>query len=428
MRFGPTGTFLAIFFRCREELMTDPTGRSFLSYRRTRSTEAALIAHALHEHGIPTWQDIRNLGSVPTEGELRRVLADPEIANAVLFITPDVENSPIIRNVEVPLIVKRVEKSDGFFAVPLAAAGLDYAMAAEVTRSNISARSLAEWNMERCGSESITEPDADRIAERVLSQRLEAVHRALPADAPLRIGFFVRRSPAFQPGDALTIDWSGRFEGKEAPLAVWTEALLPCLSRVVSAIRANAPGRPVEAFGLPTLPAALALGCAFISTGGIKASWRQLAPGMPEQIWDLGAERVATGFSPKIWGKDPDGRDLAVLVSVADDVEPLFASTQESLPSLRAVIHVRTDAQLPFRIESAGQAHDIARVIEDGIRTARREYGAFGTVHIFIAAPAGVAVLTGQLLNTLGAVQAYEHVPGDGSGAYHPGPLLHPSN
>ena len=73
--------------------MTDPTGRSFLSYRRTRSTEAALIAHALHEHGIPTWQDIHNLGSVPSEDELRRVLADPEIANAVLFITPEVEDS-----------------------------------------------------------------------------------------------------------------------------------------------------------------------------------------------------------------------------------------------------------------------------------------------------------------------------------------------
>jgi hypothetical protein len=40
--------------------MTDPTGRSFLSYRRARKDEAALLIAAHHDHGIPTWQDIHN--------------------------------------------------------------------------------------------------------------------------------------------------------------------------------------------------------------------------------------------------------------------------------------------------------------------------------------------------------------------------------
>jgi hypothetical protein len=44
-----------------------------------------------------------------------------------------------------------------------------------------------------------------------------------------------------------------------------------------------------------------------------------------------------------------------------------------------------------------------------------------------MAAPAGIAVLTGQLLNTFGAVQTYEHVATDGSGCYKPAALLHPS-
>ena len=46
----------------------------------------------------------------------------------------------------------------------------------------------------------------------------------------------------------------------------------------------------------------------------------------------------------------------------------------------------------------------------------RREYGNIGTVHLFMAAPAGLAMLIGQLLNTFGAVQTYEHVTVDGSG------------
>jgi hypothetical protein len=43
-----------------------------------------------------------------------------------------------------------------------------------------------------------------------------------------------------------------------------------------------------------------------------------------------------------------------------------------------------------------------------------------------MAAPAGLAVLVGQLLNTFGAVQTYEHVLTDGSGTYKPAALLRP--
>ena len=72
-----TATCSASGFRCHEGRMTDPTGRSFLSYKRSRRDEAALLIQAQHDHGIPTWQDVRDLVSVPTEDELRRVLADP---------------------------------------------------------------------------------------------------------------------------------------------------------------------------------------------------------------------------------------------------------------------------------------------------------------------------------------------------------------
>ena len=122
--------------------MTDPTGRCFLSYRRLRSDEAALLLAAQHDHGIPTWQDTQNLGSVPTEDEIRRTLADTSTASALLFITPEVEDSPIIRNVEIPKIIQRSEADDSFFVVPLAAGGLDYAKAADVSSNHLSAQNL----------------------------------------------------------------------------------------------------------------------------------------------------------------------------------------------------------------------------------------------------------------------------------------------
>ena len=106
--------------------MTDATGKSFLSYRSTRRLEAAHLIAAQHDHGIPTWQDRKDLDETPTSDELRRVLQNPLTANAVVWITPDVQDSPTIRKIEVPGILLRVRQEDCYFAVPVCAGGISY--------------------------------------------------------------------------------------------------------------------------------------------------------------------------------------------------------------------------------------------------------------------------------------------------------------
>jgi SMODS-associated and fused to various effectors sensor domain len=426
-RYESTATCSATAFRCLETRMTDSTGRSFLSYKRSRKDEAALLIQAQHDHGIPTWQDVANLGSVPTEDELRRVLAEPTTASAVLFITPEVGSSPIISNVEVPKIIQRAEARDGFFVVPIAAGDLDYAKAAEVTSNHLSAQNLSDWNMHKAPGAEISPGHAAEIANRVLVQRLAAIHRHLPQNQPLRVGLFVRRAPAFQPGTALALDWSARFSGKEATADLWQHTLLPAVDRIAKVIRQHAPGRAVEAFGLPTLPAAVAFGCAFLSTSGLSAAWRQIAPGRDDQIWTRAAAREDSGFKAQIMSKDPGARDIAVLVSVADNTEPVFAACQKTLPPLRALMRVTRSGAYPHVIRTPGEAADVAFAVQDGMRVARREYGNMGTVHLFMAVPAGLAMLTGQLLNTFGSVQTYEHVTVDGSGRYKAAALLRPN-
>jgi hypothetical protein len=44
--------------------MTNPCGRSFLSYRRSQHAAAKLLIEAQHDLGIPTWQDVRDLENV----------------------------------------------------------------------------------------------------------------------------------------------------------------------------------------------------------------------------------------------------------------------------------------------------------------------------------------------------------------------------
>jgi hypothetical protein len=407
--------------------MTSPTGRSFLSYRRSRRDEAALLIQAQHDHGIPTWQDVHDLGSVPTEDELRRVLDDPTTASAILFITPEVENSAVIREVEVPKIVSRATQRDNFFVVPLAAGGLDYAKAAELTSNHLSAENLADWNMHKVPVPAIAAHHAAEIANRVLTQRIAAIHRSLPQGQPLQLGLFVRRPPPFDPDMMLALNWSPRFADKEATAETWRDILLPALERIARAIRQHAPGREVEAFGLPTLPAAAALGCAFLSTSGLRVSWRQTAPGRKDQLWSLTQAKQDSGFKPLITSKDPTARDIAVLVSIADNTEPVFAACQKNLPPLRALVHIARPGAYPHMIETPGEATDVALAVQDGMRTACREYGNIGTAHLFMAAPAGLAMMIGQLLNTFGAVQTYEHVTLDGSGQYRPAALLRPN-
>ncbi len=428
MRSGRTASCLASYSHCHEvDRMTDPTGRCFLSYRRIRKDEAAVLIMAQHDHGIPTWQDVRDLGSVPTEDEIRSVLEDPNTASAVLLITPEVADSVIMRNVEIPKIIKRSEARDGFFVVPVIAGGLDYADAGKVANSQLSAQNLADWNLEKVPNAVLSPSHAAQIARRVLTQRLQAIHSCHSPEMPLQVGFFVRRAPALEPGIALRLDWSERFAGKEATQNVWEQQLLPALAHVAETIRRHAPGREVHAHGLPTLPAALAFGCQFLVTSGLRASWRQIMPGQSSQLWGIEAERVPTDFVARIFSKTTSSSDVAVLVSVTDTVEPLFAESQSSLPPLRAIAHVSATGGYPYTIESAGEAVDIAMRVQEAMRELRRQYGRIGTVHLFAAVPAGLAMLIGQLLNTFSSVQTYEHVATDEASAYRPAALLRPS-
>ena len=71
---------------------TNPTGCSFLSYRRSRLHEAKLLIQAQHELGIPTWLDVKNQDEGLIAHNLRSVLDDSNIANAILWLTPRLLN------------------------------------------------------------------------------------------------------------------------------------------------------------------------------------------------------------------------------------------------------------------------------------------------------------------------------------------------
>jgi hypothetical protein len=408
--------------------MTDATGRSFLSYRRTRVEEARLLIEAQHDVGIPTWQDLSDLDEGHTEALLREAIADDTTANAVCWLTPDVETSAVITRTELPGILHRIRANDGFFMVPVAAGGLGYEDVTRIAGTYLGVHDLGQWNVRKVTSDPLSAADAANTARRVLARRVRAIIPQLASDAAVRVVINTRKKPAFEAGTALTLDWTHRFDGRmtRSPTS-WQEYLIPALETVAQAIGEHANGRKVIAEGLCGLPAATAFGAAFLATRGLAVSWLQISPNREPELWSLAAQPEPSGFAYQVGDANPSGDDVALLVSVASNVEPAFAASRPNLPTLRAVVVVNRPGVYPHDIATAGQARDLVRIIVEALRFARDQYQPRGTLHLFLAVPVGLAMMIGQMLNTFGPVQTYEHVPTDAVGRYLPAVRIEPA-
>ena len=408
--------------------MTDPTGLSFVSYRRSRIDECTRLVAGLRERGIPTWRDVDDLKTEPTEAELRRILNDDSVASAILWIGPETAESPIIRKVEAPIVLDRHSRQDGFFVVPVAAGGLGYEEAAEHIRSGTSIIDVGRWNIVKLESDPAQDADVFEVANRVLHQRLQAIDAGSSADAPLLISLNTRQRVVHSPGTALTLDWSHRFGGvqhREATTADWQERLLPSLDDATKAIQRFVPHKRLLISGLCCLPAATALGYHFMTTSGVDIAWEQRMTDGSLQPWSLRTALEESGFSAHTVDGKIEATDLAVLVSVNNDVSQAVAASSDETGPFRAYVHIkRTDSSLGAVLDTPGQAADVARKTIAAVRKMRTEYRITGRIHLFAAVPAGLAMLVGQLLNTIGPVQTYEHIPTDATGRYKAAALL----
>jgi hypothetical protein len=130
---------------------------------------------------------------------------------------------------------------------------------------------------------------------------------------------------------------------------------------------------------------------------------------------------------------DVGADDLAVLISLADDVEKVFGASKPDLPAFRAVLHVqgplRPDGNFePLWLATPEQAVGVLEVLVQGVRELRREYPISGIIHLFAAMPVGFAFLLGQSLNTLGPIQMYEVDETGAVGRYRPEVRLRPGD
>jgi SMODS-associated and fused to various effectors sensor domain len=405
---------------------TNPAGRCFVSYRRSRLNEVRRLVAALHDYGMPTWQDLADLDEEPLEPALRAVLADPGTASGILWITPEVADSPVICGIEIPQMIARAERGDAFYLIPVAAGSLDYAVAARAALASATLNDFGTWNIFRVHHDPITEADADTVARRALARRIAAIHATAPDRTPLVIDIYARGSAVHRPDAALTVDLTHRFAGRHADTDTWQAHILPALGTIIDETARRAPGHPLQFRGLIGLPAAVALGTMVLAPRAVSAAWMQHTPGRADTAYSLAEDRRPSGFRVTLRDHRAEASDVAVLINVSENTVPAVQATA-GLPEFRGWVHADPPGARPHFFPGPAEAVDLAHEVVMAMRAARSRYGRVRDVHLFIAGPVGLAFLLGQLLNTFGTIRTYEHVSDHSVGHYSPAVALEPS-
>lgn len=404
--------------------MANPTGKMFVSYRRSQADIAEALVSSLHEHGIRTWQDISDLRTEPTQPEIRSVLEveNPELAGGIVLVSQDVSESSIILELELPGLHNRWKNEDEFFVVVALCPGIDYDDANEILSKSPTLLDFSDWNMIKLGSSADTPAAADDVSTAVLTERVRLNHERLDEDHPLNVSLDTYGPPSHASRPAVTIDWSSYFtDGAPTPDS-WNQRLLPRLQRVIDLVEESAPGRSLRIRGQAHLPAAFALGRSLQTTRGIDATWLQYSAGQ-HYPWNLHTDQQDSGLESDLHVNDITGSDLAVLVSVTNEVDAAVGRSKSSLPDFGGVLELSLGDDIGSSLNASEAAH-AAHVFRQEIQSALNELSATSTIHLFMAAPAGLAFLFGQQSNTFPEIQTYLLETTDGARTYQPAASL----
>jgi hypothetical protein len=397
--------------------MTNPVGRVFISYRRKRLRETSALVRALHDRGVPTWIDVNDLRSEPTEAAIRATLDDDNTSGAILWLTPDVEDSEIIRAVEVPIAVSRRKRDKSFWLIIVLADGLDYSSAGQLFSETLRGEDLSHWNLTKVSAPWATASDLREIACSALSSRISALGSSTDSS---RVDLVVHAKGTMvgEETNVLVLDWTGYFAGGPPSPRAW-DAMRRASQDVATALKQRTPeDTSICCKGTPSLPAALLLGSTYSSRDGRLPGWMQLQPdGVTVEPWFMNASADATRATAAGWNvQDPvymetSGDALAVCISVSDEVTGAFARSHDITSRWRAIVEIRAPEGRNTRATplTGQEAASLVHLAIDALRESRSKFSGIESTHVFIAGPAGFAFLLGTRLATLPMIVTYEY-------------------
>lgn len=385
--------------------MTDPTGDVFISYRHSQKQIAVELDQRLREHGIPVWRDERKIGPNPLESQLEAVLGSGDISGALLLVSEDIVDSPTIVNVELPGIHSLHEANDDFFVFVLCCPGISAGQAKEILGAIDTLHDFSEWYFHSLNQSDPDSPNYDAIVENVLKKRLDTNLQHSTEAVPVVCSIHTHEHREQTNESWFHADLSHHFDTGLPNQGVWNSRILPTITRLTDQLARKAGDRRIDFTGQAHLPIAFAVGAQYPTPRGIHATWTQQDPNLNVTTWDgkLPPEEAGTTVDRQL--KDSDNTDLAVLLSLTDEVRPEVGNTTRYLPAFHTVVEITRD---DFdTIITPEQGVEIASTFQETVRGELNAHPNLEKIHLFQSAPVGLAFLLGQYTNTLPLIQTY---------------------
>lgn len=384
--------------------MTDPTGDVFISYRHSQKEIAIELDERLREHGVPVWRDERKTEADPLEAQIEERLKSDSISGAILLVSDDILESSTIVNVEIPIMHSRQESSEEFFVFTLRCPSMSASHAQEILSDLLSVNDFSEWFLHTLQREDEESPNFTRIVGEVIRHRLDAITQMMDdADTiTCAINSYPPRDGAVQL--SFNADLSHHFEHGLPSHDVWNIRIGDTVTQLSDQLASNAGSWTVEFTGHAHLPIAFTAGTRFSATGGVHAIWRQLNRQFEETLWDLTVDAAKADISTEHRLRDSGQTDMAVCLSLTDDVEPEVGNTA-TLPDFNTIVEI-TRADYDSEITPA-EGVEIASTFQTMVRSQLNRRSNIDTIHLFASVPVGLAFLLGQHTNTLPTIQTY---------------------
>lgn len=385
-----------------------PRGPIFISYRQNDGyPHADRLERLLRAAGLVPWRDRTDLGAGTTIDRIEQAMQEG-LSGAVLVVTPDILNSPVVRERELPRLLE-LNALDGFhLSVANHVEHHDDASRCDFTAPDRLLMLLPEKPLAGIKQSNLLGPSGfaeiirDKLAERSALVRRELANKARPVAIHVQTRIDVSAADANVDADFVIRTergTDGRVPSRAGLIALQTS--LPLLADAIS----NTGTHQVRIEGGAHLSIALAIGGALPTT-----RLRQLEViGSDGSLWgadpELGRESEPRGLSThelELPTRCEDG-DVALLVSLTDSAdEGAFTQLVERLGGQLASAQ-RVTLNQPGEIDP-GEALTLSAAIATTIRAAASNSKGRRKVHLAFHGPYPMAVLLGRRLNTLTCV------------------------
>ncbi len=397
----------------------------FLSYSARDIKEVEQLDSELRRRGVPLWRDREDL----SVGRL----ADPDIEEAaeesagfVFYLTMNAAQSEWVREREREHALNIASQRGAFGIVPIFRDDRK-AVCAEMVRLGANQPGAttphSPYDLSGHAGYVIDHTMVARgrlgdelsvAAGQVLLSLMKTISEDRGNGAPLNIGLATRGGPALGKYSLdLLVDWTEDFK-KLPGVATCEKVLQPGLTALWKAIRKYWPGPNLRLYPQCHLSMALAVGFQFRRNTGAKI---EIVNPYTEEKWQGPSQPLEA--LPSAWEFcDPvitlPGRGIGLAVNISQPMDRFRQTVEGSIDS--AGLDVGTlvfacpqcgPSRQALNGKASDEVHRWAVAAADKILDLQG-LGNHTGVHLFVAGPPGFAILLGQQLSNVGAVQAYE--------------------